>query len=74
MGAEDEGEEGLTEYEKQRLNTIAKNKAVLASLGLPALASSLAKPTSVEKAKGKQKQPVARVQGRRSERVKTERR
>jgi hypothetical protein len=78
---EEEGEEEeLTEYEKQRLRTIERNKAMLAALHLPALASTLAAETSspVKSRKGKQPQPAAaaatRGPRRRSERVKGGRR
>ena len=79
-GEEEGEEEELTEYEKQRLRTIERNKAMLAALHLPALASTLAAETSspVKSRKGKQPQPAAaaatRGPRRRSERVKGGRR
>ncbi|KAG0628102.1 hypothetical protein M758_1G000500 [Ceratodon purpureus] len=68
---EDEGEDAaITEYEKQRLQTIERNNAMLASLQLPNLASSLADSCGASKAAS-----VPPVKGggprRRSERLKS---
>lgn len=68
---EEEEEEEITEYEKQRLKTIERNKAMLASLQLPNLASSLAETTSkATKAKITSKSKSG-GQGRRSQRLKS---
>lgn len=74
---EDEEEEGgdeeeeITEYEKQRLKTIERNKAMLASLQLPNLASSLAQASG----KGAKSGTTSKSKGggprRRSERLKS---
>jgi hypothetical protein len=67
---EEEQDEAITEYEKQHLKTIERNKAMLASLQLPDLASSLVQSSKASKAGS-----ISKSKGggphRRSERLKS---
>jgi hypothetical protein len=69
-GEEEEQDEAITEYEKQHLKTIERNKAMLASLQLPDLASSLVQSSKASKAGS-----ISKSKGggphRRSERLKS---
>jgi hypothetical protein len=71
---EEEGgdeEEEITEYEKQRLRTIERNKAMLASLQLPNLAPSLAQATNKAAKVGATSKSKGGGPRRRSERLKS---
>lgn len=70
-GEDQDKDEAITEYEKQRLKTIERNKAMLASLQLPGLASSLTQST-----RAKSLGSISKLKGgdgprRRSERLKS---
>ncbi|XP_024392586.1 uncharacterized protein [Physcomitrium patens] len=69
----DREEQEITEYEKQRLKTIERNKAMLASLQLPNLAASFAEATNQSAKAGKLEVPSnarSHSSRRRSERLK----